>query len=95
MKTRAVEPRLPMPQGSPAELMRVFEAARRFVACRARAAELAGTAPSLAMAIERDFLIFDLGLAERALHAAVLAIDPAPMLEAHCDAAAGLHRTGA
>ena len=61
-------------------LLRVFETARRFVACRERAdAVAAGRAPvarTLAEAIERDFAGFELVEAERALRAAVIAADP-------------------
>lgn len=62
-----------------ARLRQVFEAARRLVAYRERAAALAARdlhPPSLAEAIDRDFLAFDIGRAERALRAAVIAADP-------------------
>ncbi|MCO6415954.1 hypothetical protein JYK14_07150 [Siccirubricoccus sp. KC 17139] len=68
-----------MPDLPQTELRRVFEAARRFVAYRARAAALAVESceeTSLAEAIERDFLLFDLGRAEHELREAVLALDP-------------------
>ncbi len=58
----------------------VFDAARRFIACRERAAAVAmGRIPparTLAEAIERDFLGFDLEEAERALRDAVIGADP-------------------
>jgi hypothetical protein len=78
MTHRATETTLSTP-GCGTGLLRVFETARRFIACRARAAALAdGSIPagSLAAAIERDVLAFDLPRAERALREAVIAIDP-------------------
>ncbi|TCZ55099.1 hypothetical protein [Roseicella aquatilis] len=64
----------------PARMRRVIEAARRFVACRERAVALRrGRIPepaSLAEAIDRDFLGFDIARAERDLRAAVIALDP-------------------
>ena len=81
--SHATEATLSFPGGSTAELQRVFETARRFIACRARAATLAERGDpvgTLAEAIERDFLIFDLARAERALREAVIAIDPTPGL---------------
>ena len=54
--------------------------ARRLVGYRERAAALAaGTIPpprSMAEAIDRDFLAFDIRRTERALRAAVIAADP-------------------
>lgn len=77
--SHATEATLSFPGGSTAELLRVFETARRFISCRTRAAALAERSDpvgTLADAIERDFLIFDLARAERALREAVTAIDP-------------------
>jgi hypothetical protein len=81
--SRATEAPQPFPGGNTAELLRVFETARRFISCRTRAATLAersNPVGTLADAIERDFLIFDLARAERALREAVIAIDPTPDL---------------
>ncbi|GGC44479.1 hypothetical protein GCM10011504_23610 [Siccirubricoccus deserti] len=78
MLHRTTETTLSIP-GCGTGLLRVFETARCFLACRARAAALAdGSIPvgSLAAAIERDVLAFDLPRAERALREAVIAIDP-------------------
>jgi hypothetical protein len=78
MTHRATETTLSIP-GCGTELLRVFETARRFIACRARAAALAGgsiPAGSLAAVIERDVLVFDLPRAKRALREAVIATDP-------------------
>jgi hypothetical protein len=62
------------------DLTRIFEAARHFVACRELATALAAgqlpPAKSLAEAIQRDFLAFDLTRAERELREAVLAAEP-------------------
>ncbi|MDN3566705.1 hypothetical protein ACFQY5_32175 [Paeniroseomonas aquatica] len=59
---------------------RIAELARRLVAYRDRAAALAdGRIPpprTLAEAIDRDFLAFDISRTERALRAAVIAEDP-------------------
>lgn len=64
----------------PARVQRVVEAARRLVAYRERAAALRNgripEASSLAEAIDRDFLGFDVARAERDLRAAVIALDP-------------------
>lgn len=64
--------------GSPAD--RVQELARRLVGYRERAAALAaGRLPrprTLAEAIDRDFLAFDIARAERALREALIAADP-------------------
>lgn len=58
----------------------VLDAARRFIAYRERAAALVTgrlhPPMSLAEAIDRDFLAFDITQAERALRAAVIALDP-------------------
>lgn len=66
--------------GNPQDLRRVFDAARRLVACRELATAMAsGTLPparSLAEAIQRDFLAFDLTRAERELREAVIAAEP-------------------
>jgi|GEM_PF-4078411 hypothetical protein len=68
------------PAGSQQDLHRVFDAARRFVACRELATAMAsGNLPparSLAEAIQRDFLAFDLTRAERELREAVIAAEP-------------------
>jgi hypothetical protein len=65
---------------TPAALHRVFEAARLLVGYRERAAAMAaGRFPpvqSLADAIRRDFIGFDVQRAEQALRAAVIAADP-------------------
>jgi hypothetical protein len=77
-------------------LHRVFDAARRFIACRERAAAVAmGRIPpprTLGEAIERDFLGFDLEEAERALREAVTTADPlfALLLTAESASFAGL-----
>jgi len=61
-------------------VQRVVEAARRFIAYRERLATIiSGRLPrpaSLAEAIDRDFLHFDITQAERELRAAVIALDP-------------------
>ena len=63
-----------------ARTQRVVEAATRFIAYRERlAALISGRLPSpasLADAIDRDFLHFDITQAERELRAAVIALDP-------------------
>jgi len=62
------------------DLQRVFDAARRFVACRELATAMAAghlpPAKSLAEAIQRDFLAFDLTRAERELRESVIAAEP-------------------
>ena len=64
----------------PARVQRVIEAARRFIAYRERLATIiSGRLPrpaSLAEAIDRDFLHFDITQSERELRAAVIALDP-------------------
>ncbi|MBK1657294.1 hypothetical protein [Paracraurococcus ruber] len=64
----------------PARIQRVLDAARRYVAYRERAAAMASgripEARTLADAIDRDFLAFDIARAERELRAAVIALDP-------------------
>ena len=59
---------------------RIVELARRLVGYRDRAAAFAaGRIPpprTMAEAIDRDFLAFDISRAERALRAAVIAADP-------------------
>jgi hypothetical protein len=61
-------------------LHRVFDAARRLIACRELANAMATghlpPAKSLADAIQRDFLAFDLTRAERELREAVIAAEP-------------------
>lgn len=61
-------------------LLRVFDTARRFVAYREREAALAaGKLPAprtLAEAIDRDFLAFELRRAERDLRDAVMSAEP-------------------
>lgn len=60
-------------------LLRVFDTARRFIAYRERESAIAtGTLPpprTLAEAIDRDFLAFELRRAERELRDAVVAIN--------------------
>lgn len=60
--------------------VRVAELARRLVAYRDRAAAMAdGRIPAprtMAEAIDRDFLAFDISRTEQALRAAVIAADP-------------------
>ncbi|MDO9707974.1 hypothetical protein [Paracraurococcus lichenis] len=67
-------------QQDPARIRRVLDAARRFIAYRERAAALAkgrmAEPATLAEAIDRDFLAFDITQAERELRAAVIALDP-------------------
>jgi hypothetical protein len=62
------------------DMRKIFDAARRFIACRELATALAtGQLPparSLAEAIQRDFLAFDLTRAERELREAVIAAEP-------------------
>jgi len=62
------------------DAQRVVEAARRFIACRELATAMAaGHLPppkSLAEAIQRDFVAFDLSRAERDLREAVIAAEP-------------------
>ncbi len=78
--TQPASPRLSGGSDSREAMRQVFEAARRFVACRERAAAMAmGRIPpatTLAEAIERDFLGFDLEEAERQLREAVVTADP-------------------
>ena len=61
-------------------LLRVFDTARRFVAYRDRQQAVdEGQMPmprTLAEAIDRDFLAFELRRAERALREAVMALEP-------------------
>jgi hypothetical protein len=82
-------------------LCQVFDAARRFISCRERAAAVAmGRIPparTLAEAIERDFLAFDLEDAERALREAVINADPlfALLLAAESNGLAGAERENA
>jgi len=61
-------------------LLRVFDTARRYVAYREREAALAaGKLPAprtLAEAIDRDFLAFELRRAERDLREAVISAEP-------------------
>jgi len=64
----------------PHDAQRVVDAARRFIACRELATAMAaGHLPppkSLAEAIQRDFVGFDLSRAERDLREAVIAAEP-------------------
>lgn len=70
----------PEPATTQQDMRRVFDAARRFIACRELAAALASghlpPAKSLAEAIQRDFLAFDLTRAERELRESVIAAEP-------------------
>jgi hypothetical protein len=84
MMRRATETKPSVPDGCAHDLLRVLETARRFIACRERAATTAAPAATLAEAIERDFLAFDLSRAERELRDAVIAIDPELTIDDTC-----------
>ena len=71
------------PPGDDGGLQNVLQAAQRFLACRERAASAAPwndarTVRTLAEAIERDFIGFDLERAEAELRAAVAALCGTP-----------------
>ena len=95
----AASPAADRAEGAAEGLHHVLEAAQRFLACRERASALAPwsearPARTLAEAIERDFVGFDLERAEAELRAAVAALCGAPPLgSAHLPAGPGARHT--